>query len=395
MPYRYSQRTVWVTRATEATAFGILKTAGLLRAPSSLPPQQARSILLVEPFGMGDVLSLSVMLDPLRQVFPNAEISVLVHEKNKDIYTYDRRVKETVSCPFPWTNWRQKREGLQTWNALRRTVARLRRRGGFDLGIDARGEIRSQIVLALAGCRRRGGYTNYMGSNMVIRGLLLTDNVGALPAGHRFLMNRLLLERAFGVKLAPPAFPSYRPDSLVPLVLRPGRRQVLIHPGAAIPLKLWKSENWVELAGALAAGEDTSVVFVGSGADEPLVRGISAQVAASHEVRITTYPELVRLVKGASLFVGLDSGPMNLAVTLGIPTVALFGPGDSGIWYPCGSRDSVIRPEGEYPCIPCRHVRCVRPADPCMGSIPVDAVQKAVQGLLGHRKGLPEAEPMR
>ena len=46
--------------------------------------------------------------------------------------------------------------------------------------------------------------------------------------------------------------------------------------------------------------------------------------------------ELLDQIIRASTFVGNDSGPGHLAGILGIPTVSIFGPRDSGHWKPLG-----------------------------------------------------------
>jgi ADP-heptose:LPS heptosyltransferase len=98
--------------------------------------------------------------------------------------------------------------------------------------------------------------------------------------------------------------------------------------------------------------------------------------------------ELICLIMGADLLVCLDSGPMHLAQTLGVPVVALFGPGDFELWCPRGERDEVIF--HRLPCNPCLQERCVRSGDSCMTMITVEEVFTAVKKVLDLKTDLCE-----
>ena len=55
---------------------------------------------------------------------------------------------------------------------------------------------------------------------------------------------------------------------------------------------------------------------------------------------------LAARLERASAFVGNDSGTTHLAAMLGVPVVALFGPGDPRVWAPPGDHVSVVRGSG-------------------------------------------------
>ncbi|EDP75628.1 glycosyltransferase family 9 protein [Hydrogenivirga sp. 128-5-R1-1] len=47
---------------------------------------------------------------------------------------------------------------------------------------------------------------------------------------------------------------------------------------------------------------------------------------------------IARALKGARLFVGLDSGLSHLSAYVGVPTVVIYGPSDPIVWKPVGER---------------------------------------------------------
>lgn len=54
-------------------------------------------------------------------------------------------------------------------------------------------------------------------------------------------------------------------------------------------------------------------------------------------------PAAAVLLSGADAYVGHDAGMTHLAAGLGLPTVALFGPTDPGVWGPLGPVVTILR----------------------------------------------------
>ncbi|RMH80142.1 MAG: lipopolysaccharide heptosyltransferase family protein [Acidobacteria bacterium] len=61
--------------------------------------------------------------------------------------------------------------------------------------------------------------------------------------------------------------------------------------------------------------------------------------------------EIGRALKGAKLFIGLDSGLSHLASYCGLPTFVFYGPTDPLVWKPIGRR--VFQISLNMPCSPC------------------------------------------
>lgn len=121
----------------------------------------------------------------------------------------------------------------------------------------------------------------------------------------------------------------------------PARRWCAIHPGPTLwPGKNWSMARWAAVAEQLRA-EGWSVVLVGS--DRPLshsadvpreVRGGSTAnddagaIPCALDLRgrgVTTMHQLAAVLARCGLFVGVDSCPMHVAQSMGVPTVGLFG----------------------------------------------------------------------
>jgi heptosyltransferase I len=92
----------------------------------------------------------------------------------------------------------------------------------------------------------------------------------------------------------------------------------------------------------------------------------------------TTIKQLIELIRRADLYIGGDSGPMHIASTLGIPTVAIFGPKDPVVYGPYNSKSIIV--SKELPCSPCRNRTCSDPE--CITTISPEEVFQAVNKVM-------------
>lgn len=373
----YSRKSIFLARLLEVI-MNAVKWAFLIGRSSLEHKAQEPRIVLVEPFQMGDVLSLAVLIEPLRNRFPECKIIVWCHARNRMVYENDRRVWRIVCARFFWSDRGSKRASIRDWISIIRSVREMRSIQP-TIGIDARGEIRSQILLCMAGCPRRIGSPVYLSSNMRLRGLLLTDALDTSENKHRFEKNLQLLSPLIGETpgLHFPAVP--RSDSIS---RQDFRKVVVMHVGAGWKFRRWDPECWRELIDRLTQDPEIRLILLeGPGEkeiNEAVVRGLARPV----EREATSFDELLSVISNAKLFVGLDSGPMHVATLLGIPTIGLFGPGDVELWRPLGPGGKAIHHTEDYKCHPCLQKECVRPEDPCISNIRVSEVYESIQNAL-------------
>jgi heptosyltransferase-2 len=90
--------------------------------------------------------------------------------------------------------------------------------------------------------------------------------------------------------------------------------------------------------------------------------------------------ELLAVLRGASLVVGNDSGPVHIAAAMGRPTVAIFGSTSPRWTAPRGAAVRIVsRP---VDCAPCFRRACPDGDPRCMTGVGVDDVFSAVCDLL-------------
>ena len=158
---------------------------------------------------------------------------------------------------------------------------------------------------------------------------------------------------------------------------------ILIHPGAGWIYRQWPINNWVKLIENLSKNEKIKLTVIGGKGEKEILSRIFTSVNDDRiEFKITNLKDLILSIKYSDLFICLDSGPMNLAVCMDKPVIALFGPGDSAMWRPYSSKSVYIHKKENFPCNPCLQKICYYPENNCMMMISVDEVMDLVSKSL-------------
>jgi ADP-heptose:LPS heptosyltransferase len=109
----------------------------------------------------------------------------------------------------------------------------------------------------------------------------------------------------------------------------------VIHAGASSPLKRWPANRWFELARRLTAMGLQVVLSAGPG-EAHLLDDIDSDRAYPRFGGSLSLPQMWHLLERARLLVVPDTGIAHLGRLVGVPTVALFGPGSAIL---CGAGD--------------------------------------------------------
>jgi heptosyltransferase-2 len=133
---------------------------------------------------------------------------------------------------------------------------------------------------------------------------------------------------------------------------------VALAPGAVGPGKKWPTENYAELAKALA--RDGARIWILGG---PLEKELAAQIVSHagpgvHDLTGNDLRDAIIALKAADLAVSNDSGLMHIAAAIGTPTIGIFGPTDPRLWGPLNPLAAVVEPERDAPCPACGQSQC-------------------------------------
>jgi len=149
-----------------------------------------------------------------------------------------------------------------------------------------------------------------------------------------------------------------------------------IHPGVNAEFneaRQWPTTHLAKLLNIALARPKTKVVLFGRGPNEQAIIHSLIKGRDHHCLLVIDCPldKVSAYLLLCDVFIGNDSGIMNLAVGLGVPTVAILGPTDPRHTRPYGRKHRVARLELECsPCfdrgysLNCKHRKCLTELSP-------------------------------
>ena len=306
--------------------------APMRRAPA---PPEAPSVLVLKPCCLGDLLLATAALAALRARFPASRIVVATSAWSRPAIEGNPNVDEIMDCDGVGSG------GLPGLRAARRLAGALRRER-FDVAVVLD---RSPVVAAapwLAGIPVRAGIDS--GG----RGFSLTHRTPALPLRHEAQLYLDVVSTLGSAGTAPAlAYVASEQDAMWAAGVLPAGPWLAVHPGGGVNPgstllgKRWPVERYVETVRQFL-NVGWSVALLGGAEDRVLANVFHEMLGDTgpHNAQLadfcgqTSFAQLGALLQRCALFVGNDTGPMHLAVAVGTPVVAVFGPSQPEVYGP-------------------------------------------------------------
>lgn len=352
------------------------------RTNQSTVAEPVTRILVIEPKNIGDVVLATPFLAQLRSRFPTGAITLLAAPHARTVLHGTGLVDDYIETRLDWTEKSTRYNPFAyDWRELRRLKQEMAARN-FDIAFNCSMQIRERVVIALSGARRRVAYAFGKGDS-VLTDAIIVDNsqthkvddwlrlLGPFGGAAPVEVPRLHIddsERAWASGyLSSRGVPSDEPV-------------IGIHPGASVAEKRWPLERFRDVAAAIAAKPEIKVLAFaepsGYGTDLFEIPGV---VGAQVSLR-----EMMSLIARCGLLVCNDSGPMHIAGALGVPTVAMFGPGIEQWFAPLGDGHEILRPDGDENAInSASSENGIRMPRGIRSTQVLDAISRTVQRLRG------------
>lgn len=361
-------------------AFRAVHAARRLTDHERPPLDQAaiRRILVVATTALGDAVMSTPAIRALRQAYPAAQMEALVSRRARPALEGLPHLDGLVDYPGKF-------------RGVGSLLARLRA-GRYELGVVLHANDPDIVpLLYLAGIPHRIGWaesrmaflltrtapTRSAGGHFITQRLRVAEAAGGLPAGAA--MDWAITpaeEAAAGAFLAGRGVPLNRP-------------LVALSPGGSRPSRRWSAEGFAAVGRTLATEDGATLLVFGSEAEAELVAAVAAGigVGAISLAGVLGIREVAAVLRRCAALVTNDSGPMHVAFALGVPTVALFGPGDMSLHGPLEHHlgaDAIVLSK-PVPCArPCPVLTCVAMRHLCMTQIEPPEVIRALRAVLCH-----------
>lgn len=359
-------------------------------------------VLILELGGIGDViLSIPAVL-AIRERFTEADITVLTVPRSGPVLErIDRRDREmeTVRKKGFELETFQLQNGMPLSRETFTLFPSLRQRC-FDILIDL-----SAIESRMANLKREllirsVGACSSVGRGTDGRGSFFSKRTAEILASSQHEMDRKLDVAALlsaRSTLGAPIFPVLEHEYdeaglfLEENRIHPGRVLTAVHPGGMTAGKRWPVQRFTKAVKWLTDNLGAMVLIIGGPGTAPLVEEICSSAGNASVIPVISQPlgAVAALLDRCSLFLTNDSGPMHLAATLGVPTVAIFGQTNHPRYFPLlpESRRELTFADPSL-CVngwkgdeheECRDTDCRRPE--CLNAVTVDEVISMMESL--------------
>jgi heptosyltransferase-1 len=300
-------------------------------------------VLFVKTSSLGDVIHHMPALTDARARLPALRFAWVVEETFAPLVRLHPGVADVI--PVASRRWRRSFPGPSLWREIA-AFRRMLRARHYDAVIDTQGLIRSALIARAARGRHHGYDTDSIREPAA--SLFYDVRHSVARDQHAIARNRALTGLALGY--APEGPPDYGLDR-AKLLSPPsaGRYAVLLH-ATAQHQKEWPVESWVELGKSLAARQFRLVLPWGNARERERSVTIAARMPNAEVPDLQPLDSVARLIAGASLVVGVDTGLLHLAGALAVPLVAIFIGSEPGLTGPVGQGPiTVIGSKGEMP----------------------------------------------
>ena len=383
------------------------------RAPVGSPPSAPRTVLLLKPDTLGDLVLLAPTLRALRAAWPQTRLVVLIRRAYLDLAPLLAPALPSVDAaqpnalPAPGIEWIATTLDpfSQGPDADPAELTRLRA-AVAQLAPDVIAAVSSrrnwlEIVLAAAGPALRS--SNGPAARRLALGAADSDEIFStqlrvslgfsaatafteiIPVSpdepdwrRNFALADTLLgrsvERTAPSLVLDAAAQKSADDLLRSLGLARGGYAVCAAAGFAnVQIKTWPAERFGTAIKFLHDRHGLRTLLVGHESERAHLEQVRAHAGSAAPAlwlgREGSLPSLAALIGGSALYLGNDTGAMHLAAALDVPIVAVFGGGTWPRFTPAARRAAaVVQP---LPCFGCGW-DCAFGDAPCLGGITVE-----------------------
>ncbi|HOX54799.1 MAG TPA: lipopolysaccharide heptosyltransferase II [Candidatus Omnitrophota bacterium] len=354
-----------------------------------------KRVLVINPFGIGDVLFTTPVVRNLKKNRPDVYIGYLCNIRTVKILEANPNIDKVFV--FEKDHYRDlgkesKLKCLKEFNNLLNSVKKEK----FDAAIDLSLGKHYSFFSWLIGIKKRIGF-NYKN-----RGVFLTDkiNIDGYQAKH-VVEYYLDLLKFLNIEYKDSHLDLFVPDEarkwadgfLSEQGIIAGDTLVAVIPGGGASwgkdasIKQWPAEKFAAVARRLAEELKLKILVMGDLKDKESCLKVvdGAKNSAIDCCGKTDIAQFAALLAKTKLVIANDGGPLHLAVAVGAKTVSIFGPVDDKVYGPYPRSKNHIVIKTRLACQPCYQRFKLLPCDnnkQCLRDVREEEVFGAAKELL-------------
>jgi heptosyltransferase I len=279
-------------------------------------PLDGRRIAIVKLSAIGDVVEVLPVVHSVRAAAPSAHLTWIIQRAPHELVAPLGLVDEFILF--------DRGGGLRAYRGIQRAA----RGRAWDVVLDLQVALKAGLITAMLRAPRKIGFDRSRSSDM--NWLFTNERIPARPPAHRQdqyleFVDYLGIPRHLEWGLEPTPVERVRFAGTLPPDARPTVGLVLASTGHE---RNWPADRYLALADQLHEQVGARVALVGapSAAENAVAELLSRRARGPVlDLRAWDLRRLVYLLTRMDVVVAPDTGPMHIAVALGVPTVALMG----------------------------------------------------------------------
>lgn len=321
------------TNKTPLSSYPIAPTAD----PLPLIPYPYK-ILVTYLMHLGDLLLTTPFLQVLRRAYPDAQIDYLVDEKLADVVSYNPNIDNVLTI--------DKKGKDNSIGAIYRYTHRLSK-NNYDLLINLHPNERTSFLCAATKAKRKVGASHKLFGLFFDQTIKLNKRIHAADMYLDVLKQLGITTDLVNDGLQMPVGEEaelFVQDFYSAHGVKSVDRLIGFNIGSAVLTKRWAGERFAQVADYFA-NKGYKIVFFGGSMDIELVQDAvkymqTKPIIATGEFNLQ---QLAAAMQRCALIVTNDSGPMHVAISQGVPIVAMYGPSIPDLYGPYTDKAVIVR----------------------------------------------------
>ena len=354
-----------------------------------------KKILIINPFGIGDVLFTTPVIKAIKKQFPEAFIGYWSNARVKPILASNPRIDKVFALSRGDLKKIYQDSFLKgAWRSLK--LAWEIKKEHFDICLDFSLDHRYSLFAKIIGIPKRVGF------NYKARGRFLNSRIDIDGYHDRHVVEYYLeLLKFLGIQaldndlyLAVPLESEIKAKNILASAgIIENDLVIGIAPGAGgswgkdAGYKHWPALKFAQVGDRLISELKAKVVILGDESERKIAEVI-LHAMRNKPIDLTgktSLEILPALIKNCNLLITNDGGPMHMAAALGVKTVSIFGPVSEVVYGPFPSGRNHVVLKWDIACRPCyknfRLPVCDKDRE-CLKSVSADEVFAQALALL-------------